>query len=336
MKRYRILLIGCGHMGEAHLKELYFREDVEITAVCDRQLSQAELFQRKYGAKHIGINYLDFLSEADVAIIATYPSSHLEILKDCIAHNVHVICEKPITATLEEGAEFIRLAQEAPVKILVGYILRHHASYRKIAEMIHNDAIGKPIIMRMTQNHHTMRWDKYLRLIEESSPIIDCGVHYFDVMRWFTGAEMKSIYGVGLRTESDVPEDKYNYGMVTVKMTDGSVGYYEAGWGNTIAAENSKEFVGPKGRIKLILARDRTSHQEEGDLIEFYQYPESSYTSINLQADRKPTGVQFDYLRRMIEENIPADPSLDDVYESFQIAIQGDAAIHANGVSGLL
>lgn len=84
-------------------------------------------------------------------------------------------------------------------------------------------------------------------------------------MRWFTGAEIESVSGIGLRTDDEVPEDKYNYGMMTVKLSDGSVGYYEAGWANTMSSDNLKEFVGPKGRIKLVYRKDRQTHQEEGD-----------------------------------------------------------------------
>lgn len=129
--------------------------------------------------------------------------------------------------------------------------------------MIQSGAIGKPIVMRMAQNHHTMDWQKYLNLICETSPIVDCGVHYLDVMRWFTGAEITDVSGIGLKTESDVPDGKYNYGLMTVKMSDGSIAYYEAGWGNTMAADNLKEFVGPKGRIRITYQMARHENQEE-------------------------------------------------------------------------
>ena len=52
--------------------------------------------------------------------------------------------------------------------------------------MIKDGAIGSPIVMRMVQNHHTMNWAWYLELIKQTSPIIDCGVHYIDVIKWFT------------------------------------------------------------------------------------------------------------------------------------------------------
>lgn len=327
MKPYKVILIGCGHMGQAHMEQLYYRQDVELYAVCDSDPARALLFQRKYGAKFSGVDYREFLPGCDIAVIATYPSSHLKILQDCIAQKVHVLCEKPVAPTLEKAKEFIRLAQHAEIKVLAGYILRHHGAYRRIAQMLRQGAIGSPIIMRMTQNHHTMNWEKYRSLIEESSPIIDCGVHYFDVMRWFTGEEMKSISGIGARTEGDLSPGKYNYGLVTVEMSGGSVAYYEAGWGNTVMAENKKEFIGPKGRLRLVPARDRESHREEGDLIEYYKYPEKTYECINVPACSRPTGEQFEHLLRMIEQNEPPCPAYEDIIKSMEMAWAGDRSI---------
>lgn len=331
-KIYNIVVVGCGHMAAAHLDDIYYRENINIVGVSDLDESKAKLFCRKYGAASYSTDYKEYLNkeEVDIVIIATYPSSHLEILKDCIKAGKHVLCEKPITTNLEDGEEFLTLVKTAKTKVLVGHILRHNDSYKKIAEMIENDAIGHPIVMRMVQNHHTMDWQKYLNLIKETSPIIDCGVHYIDVMRWFTKAEFVSVSGVCQRTEPDVPEDNYNYGIITAKLSDGSVAYYEAGWSNTIASSNIKEFVGPKGRISLTYRKDRANHQEEGDLIEYYKFPEKTYESINVLCNRKPTGAQLMHLIDMIENDVPAVPSIDDVYKSFYIATKADEAIKSS------
>ena len=330
---YRVMIIGCGHMGQLHAEQIYCLDNAEITVACDLDIEKAEKFKKLYNAKYVAVDYREMLDRVDIAIIATYPNTHLQILKDCINAGVHMICEKPIAGTLEEGREFIELARTAPVKILVGYILRHHDTYNKLIEMIRGGAIGFPIVMRMIQNHHTMDWNKYLSLIKESSPIIDCGVHYYDIMRLVTGAEIESVSGIGACTEADVPEGKYNYGLTTVKLTDGSVGFYEAGWSNTMTADNTKEFVGPKGRIRLIYKKDRAEHKEEGDLLEYYQYPEKTYTAININSVYRPTGKQFEYLIKMIEEDVPANPSLDDVWISFKTAVEADEAIRKTGIS---
>ena len=323
MKRYNIALIGCGHMGQAHLEHIYSKENVCISYVCDHDVDRARDFQRRFGAKKICTDAQSCISAADVdiVILATYPSSHLELLKLCLQHKKHVICEKPIAKSPEEGAEFVRLVKENPdVKVLIGYILRHNMTYQKVAQMIHDGAIGKPIVMRMSQNHHCMEWSRYRRLLEETPPIVDCGVHYLDVMQWFTGAAVTDLSGIGLRTEEDLPEGRNNYEMVTVKLSDGSVGFYEAGWTKTINSDNMKEFVGPLGSIRLVFAKDRLHHQEEGDLIEYYELATKTYHSINVLADRKPTDLQLEHLIRMIEENAPACPTIDEVYSSFRAA----------------
>lgn len=333
MKIYNVALIGCGHMGETHLEHIYFKEEICIRCVCDKDETRAREFQRRFGAKSISVDAEECIrrDDVDIVIIATYPSTHLALLKLCLKYKKHVICEKPIAPNLKEGREFVEQVKSHPdVKVLVGYILRHNETYRRVAKMIREGAIGHPIIMRMSQNHHTMDWPRYRRLIEETAPIVDCGVHYLDVMQWFTGAQIVDVQGIGMATEDDLPPGKNNYEMVTVKLSDGSVGFYEAGWTKTINANNMKEFVGPKGSIRLIFAKDRTSHQEEGDLIEYYCLADKTYHMINIEAERKPTDVQLRCLIRMIEEDLPDRPTIDEVYTSFEWAIKAEQAIRGN------
>lgn len=330
MKRYNIALIGCGHMGQAHLENIYSKENVCISYVCDRNEERAREFQRRFGAKNICTDAESCISAADVdiVILATYPSSHVKLLKLCLQYKKHVICEKPIAQSLEEGREFRCLVKENPdVKVLVGYILRHNITYQKVAEMIQDGVIGKPIIMRMTQNHHCMDWDRYRRLLEETPPLVDCGVHYLDVMQWFTGAKIESLSGICMQTEKDLPAGRNNYEMLTAKLSDGSIGYYEAGWGRTISSDNSKEFIGPLGSIRLVFAKDRINHQEEGDLIEHYDLQSRTYHTINVQSERKPTDLQLEYLINMIENNVPACPTIDEVFSSFEAAWKAEASL---------
>lgn len=330
MKIYNVVLIGCGHMGEVHMEHIYYKDDICVSCVCDKDEARAKEFQRRFNAKSISVNAEECISraETDIVIIATYPSTHLELLRLCLKYKKHVICEKPFATTLEDGKEFVRLVEANPdVKVLVGHILRHNATYRKVAKMIEEGAIGHPIIMRMSQNHHTMNWDRYRRLIEETSPIVDCGVHYLDVMQWFANASITDISGIGMRTEEDLPPNKFNYEMVTVKLSDGSIGFYEAGWTKTIASNNMKEFVGPKGSIRLIFAKDRMNHQEEGDLIEYYSLEDKTYHTINVNSERKPTDVQMRCLIRMIEEELPDRPTIDEVYASFEAAMKAETSI---------
>ncbi len=330
MRKYGIALIGCGVMGAAHLDLISLMENIELEYVCDINADRAEAFKRRYRANSISTDWHEAVrdSKVDIVIICVYPSLHLEILEECIKHGKHVLCEKPISENLEEGEKLVRLVKAHPeCKVLIGYILRHNKTYQRVAEMIRGGAIGFPIVIRMAQNHHTMAWQKYLNLIKDTSPIVDCGVHYLDVMRWFTGAEITEVSGIGLKTEADVPDGCYNWGVMNIKLSDGSVGYYEAGWGNTMSSDNLKEFVGPKGRIRITYQMTRSENHEEGDLVEYYTYPEKKYEMINILCERKPTDDQLRALIDMIENGAPANPTIDEVWQSFLWANRADEII---------
>ena len=81
MKTYRIALIGCGQMGGAHLDDIYYKENVRITYVCDINPDKAAVFKRKYNAENIISDYLECIrrEDVDIVIAATYPSTHLDI-----------------------------------------------------------------------------------------------------------------------------------------------------------------------------------------------------------------------------------------------------------------
>ncbi len=330
MRKYTVALLGCGQMGEAHLEYIYYKENVYIKYVCDTDVSKAKLLQRKFAAQYAVEDAEVCITdkEVDIVIIATYPETHTSLLSKCIEHGKHVLCEKPISDSYEQAKAFYELAKAHPeCKILIGHILRHNLTYNRVAELIHEGIIGGPLVMRMVQNHHTMNWERYRALICQTSPIIDCGVHYFDVMQWMSGEKIVDVAGISQKLASDLPGDKYDYGMVTLRFSGGSIGYYEAGWCNTTSSENVKEFIGPKGRIKIVYAENRLANREEGDLIEIYRFPERSYEILNINCKRKPTDLQFEYLIEMIEKNVPAKPTLEEAFACCEWTFRADKVI---------
>lgn len=154
--------------------------------------------------------------DVDIVIIATYTDSHLPILLDCLAHHKHVLCEKPIARTREEGLCFMKAVRFAPEKVLIAHILRHNRSYGKIRELIRNGAVGELRMIRMTQNYHSMNWERYRRLLEDCSPTLDCGVHYYDLVQWITDSPIVEVNGFGTKTQEGAPQE--NYTMVTFRL----------------------------------------------------------------------------------------------------------------------
>ncbi|MDD4545666.1 MAG: Gfo/Idh/MocA family oxidoreductase [Oscillospiraceae bacterium] len=332
MKQYGILMIGCGHIGLQHLADIYYRDNIQIIAVIDPQIDKAKEAAKKYNALHYGTDYRKYLNEANthIVIIASYAATHLEILKDCLAAGKHVLCEKPIATTAEDGREFYDTVKASESKVLIAHILRHNRSYMKIRELLQSGEIGNIRVIRMVQNHHAMDWERYNRLLDDCSPIVDCGVHYIDIMQWFTGSPVIEVGGIGTRIEPDTEHP--NYGLITAKLENGCIGFYEAGWSKNTASQNLKEFIGDKGRISLELKDHRSSNCEEGDLISIYHSDIGEYETINMQAEYKDMYAQISTLIEMIEKNVPANPTIDEVYSAFCTAISADIAIRENRI----
>lgn len=333
MKKYKVGLIGCGYMGQAHLVDSHDKENIQIYAVCDINRERADRTAEEYHAEKAYYDAQELIEDPqiDIVIIATYPSTHLPLLKLCLEHGKHVLCEKPVSNTLEDGYAFCEMMKQYPQsKVLIGHILRHNDTYVKVRNMIRDGVIGKPIVMRLVHNRNTLgSWPKYHALIEETSPIIDCGVHYVDVMRWFTGEEIVTVDAVGTATVPGLSPGKYNYGMLNVTLSGGSVGFYEAGWSNSMATENAKEFIGPEGRISITYQSDRIHHREAGNLITLYRHETNTTEYIDVPFGEKPTGTQLEYLIEMIEKNVPANPSMEDVMKSFEVVCEADRRIRS-------
>ena len=329
MKKYGVVLIGCGHIGKEHISDIYFRDNISIKAVIDTNMDQAKLFQRMYGAEFADTQYLPYLAreDVDIVIIATPASCHLRMLEDALRFGKHVLCEKPVATNAEEGKRFYELSKASSSVVAVGYILRYNETFRKVKELISQGVIGKLKIARMVQNHHIMNENRYHQLLRECSPLLDCGVHYYDLLQWFTGSKIQRVGGFGTRVSAEFTDIAFDYGLATLHLEDGTVGYYEAGWTKGIASANVKEFVGDKGSIRVTLHQFRSEHTEEGDLIEVYHNADGRYEQINVPCDYKPMYRQLSALIDRVEGRPSDIPSMDEAYQAFCVGLAADKAI---------
>jgi predicted dehydrogenase len=138
--------------------------------------------------------------------------------------------------------------------LVIGYILRHHPSWIKFIDVA--QTLGKPLVMRMNLNQQSFgsNWKTHKNLMSSISPVVDCGVHYVDVMCQMTRSKPVRVSGIGARLSNELPEGKINYGALQVTFEDGSVGWYEAGWGPMMSevAFFVKDVVGPKGCVSIV------------------------------------------------------------------------------------
>jgi len=166
-----------------------------------------------------------------------------------------VFVEKPLAETLADARRVLAAARDAGKKVVVGYILRHHPSWTRLVDLA--GTLGKPLVMRMNLNQQSFgeAWVWHRNLMRSLSPIVDCGVHYIDMMCLMTGARPLRVHGIGARLTEEVAPDMYNYGQLQVVFEDGSVGWYEAGWGPMMSetAYFVKDVIGPRGSVSIVM-----------------------------------------------------------------------------------
>lgn len=175
--------------------------------------------------------------------------------------------------------------------MVVGYILRQHPSWIKFIELSHN--LGKPLVMRMNLNQQSEGsiWIWHQDLMSCLSLIVDCGVHYVDVMMQMTRSKPTQVYAIGARLTEDIPKNIFNYGQLQIRFDDGSVGWYEAGWGPRMSetAFFIKDVIGPKGSVSIVASdaggRGHSdsieSHSKTGALLVHDSEMDSSYNFKN-------------------------------------------------------
>ena len=110
-------------------------------------------------------------------------------------------------------------------------------------------------------------------------------------------------------------------------MDNGCKGFYEAGWGQTIRAANLKEFIGTRGRITLEMALYRSGDSEEGDLITIYHKDTEVYESVNVKTEYKNMYAQLNTLIDMIENDTEGNPTIDEAWRAFTVALAADEAL---------
>ncbi|WP_259014281.1 Gfo/Idh/MocA family protein [Emticicia fluvialis] len=256
MSQIRVLVVGCGNMGASHAIAYKTIGGFEICGIVSTGKSKEVLNERLGGGYPLFSDYDEALAKTkpDAVCISTYPDTHEAFAIKAFESGAHVFIEKPVADTVEGAERVAAAANKYGKKLVVGYILRHHPSWEKFVELSHQ--LGKPLVMRMNLNQqsHGNMWDVHRNLMKSLSPIVDCGVHYIDVMCQMTRSKPLQVTAIGARLTDDIPQDNYNYGQLQIRFEDGSVGWYEAGWGPMMSetAFFVKDVIGPKGCVSIV------------------------------------------------------------------------------------
>lgn len=349
----RILVVGCGNMGSSHAQAYHILEGFEICGIVSTGESKKILNAKLGGGYLLFDDFEKALADTkpDAVCISTYPDTHEKFAAMALENGCHVFIEKPLASTVEGAERLASLAKKTNKKLVVGYILRHHPSWEKFIEL--TQQLGKPLVMRMNLNQqsHGDKWLVHRNIMKSLSPIVDCGVHYIDVMCQMTRSKPLQVSAIGARLTDDIPENNYNYGQLQIRFEDGSVGWYEAGWGPMISetAFFVKDVIGPNGSVSIV--SKEASSQGKSDSVESHTKTESLLfhkatldesgefkekdTWINLEDEpdhQELCNREQRFFLNAINEDVDLTDHIEDAVNSLRIAFACDESIRTGRI----
>ncbi|MEC5145964.1 Gfo/Idh/MocA family oxidoreductase [Chitinophaga sp. 212800010-3] len=349
----RVLVVGCGNMGTSHAVAYHTLDGFDICGIVSTGSSKQVLNDKLGGGYPLYSNYEEALAatKPDAVCISTYPDTHESYAIKALESGCHVFIEKPLADSVAGAERVAAAAHKAGKKLVVGYILRHHPSWERFVEIAHQ--LGKPLVMRMNLNQQSSgsKWGVHRNLLQSLSPIVDCGVHYIDVMCQMTRSKPVQVSAIGARLSNDIPADNYNYGQLQIRFEDGSVGWYEAGWGPMISetAFFVKDVIGPQGCVSIVAKESGAAGKS--DNIEAHTKTESlrlHHAALNDKAEFAKEDIWINmedepdhqelcnreqrYFLKAIRENINLTDHMQDAVDSLRIAFACDESVRTGKV----
>ncbi len=353
MPTKRVLVVGLGNMGMSHALAYQRIDGFEVAAVCERRIAERKLPAALAGASRFA-SYRDALAamKPDVVSINSWSDTHADYAVQAMEAGAHVFVEKPLAETVADAERVVTTAKRTRRKLVVGYILRHHPSWTRFVELART--LGTPLVFRMNLNQQSSgaQWETHKRLLKTLSPIVDCGVHYVDVWCQITQAKPIAVHAVGARLSDEMPPGMYNYGHFEVVFDDGSVGWYESGWGPMMSetAYFVKDVIGPKGSVSIVMAESAGADTKSADINTHTKTNQILFHPADLNADgaqAKPDQYitttdepshdelcerEQRFLLRAIDEDIDLADHMEDAIKSLRIVLAADRSVRTGEV----
>lgn len=190
-EKLRVGVIGAGYLGKFHAEKYAAMEDVDLVGVADINQSQAERVAKAvHSVAYHG--YEKLIGKVDAVSIVVPTQHHFSVSKDFLENKIDVLIEKPMTATVEEADELIRIAESNKAIIQVGHLERFNPAVVALKNIIH-----KP---RFIESH---RLSIYNERGTDVSVVLDLMIHDIDIILNFVQSEIESIKAAGIPVISD-------------------------------------------------------------------------------------------------------------------------------------
>ncbi len=218
----KVAVIGVGAMGKNHARVYWELPGLDFVGVADTDRELGESIGKRYGVDYYQ-DYRELLEKKkpDAVTIAVPTAFHLEVALEAIQRGIHVLIEKPIALSIEQGERIIQAANEHQVKLMIGHIERFNPAVIALKEKIKAGKIGKVFQL------DARREGPFPARIDDVGVVIDLSVHDIDIMRSITGSEVERVYA---ETEQRIHTKHEDLLTGLLRFEDRSVGTLNVNW----------------------------------------------------------------------------------------------------------
>lgn len=217
----KIAVLGVGYMGQNHTRVFSTIENVNLVAICDKDILKAQKVAKQYKLKHYS-SYRSLLENEDLdAVSICLPTSlHLKAAILAIDKGLGLFIEKPICQTSEEAKKLIKLARIKKVAVMVGHVERFNPVVNEIKQRIKSGELGKVLKI------HTQRFSPPTGRAYDVSAVIDLATHDIDIMQYLLDDKPARVFA-----ETDSRAHKREDLMsALIRFKNGSIGLVEVSW----------------------------------------------------------------------------------------------------------
>jgi scyllo-inositol 2-dehydrogenase (NAD+) len=254
-KKLNVGVIGLGRLGKVYAVNLAQRvPNANLVAVADKLDALAESFAKEFNIPKWYKSHHDLIAdkEVDAVAVITSTSTHKEVVIDVAKSGKAIFCEKPISISLDEANEMLKIIERSGVFFQMGFQRRFDRGYIEAKKKIEAGIIGTPVLLTSTSR------DPFRPPVEFCDPkvsgglIADMGIHDFDVGKMFMG-DIDSVYAVGgaLAYPELKPIGDIDNAIVNMYFENGTVGVVHLSRNAIFGYDIRAEIWGTKGSIQI-------------------------------------------------------------------------------------
>jgi len=236
-------------MGSAHTEALAAMPAVSLAGIASEDYPRARQLAERYKTRAFrNIAEALRLTRPDAVYVCIPTTSHKAVVLQAAAAGLHVFCEKPLAASLQDGEAMIKACRKAGVIFMVGHVLRFFPEFILMRRLVHNGELGSPAVIRVSRGGQFPRglgnW--YANVKASGGPLLDLVIHDFDWLRWTFGKVQRvyarTHYRLGNRTKGP----PLAYTLTVLRFARGSMAHVEGFWGHDLPFRVKVELAGSK------------------------------------------------------------------------------------------